>query len=48
MAWADVTALSKHPALNVVAACDVDLNRTKQFREKSSLPLGSIITRAGF
>lgn len=34
MAWSDVTALARHPAVQVVAACDVDLSRTKQFREK--------------
>ncbi|MGB8167985.1 MAG: Gfo/Idh/MocA family oxidoreductase [Chthoniobacteraceae bacterium] len=34
MAWADLTAIAKHPAVTIVAACDVDLNRTKQFREK--------------
>ena len=34
MAWSDVTAIAKHPSVKVVAACDIDLNRTKQFREK--------------
>ena len=34
MAWSDVTALAGHPALNVVAACDVDLTRTAEFRKK--------------
>ena len=34
MAWADVTAIAKHPAVTVVAACDVDLNRTVEFRKK--------------
>ena len=34
MAWADLTAIAKHPAINVVAACDVDLGRTAEFRKK--------------
>jgi predicted dehydrogenase len=34
MAWVDVTAIAKHPAVTVVAACDVDLNRTVEFRKK--------------
>ncbi len=34
MAWSDVTALAAHPALNVVAACDVDLKRTAEFKKK--------------
>ena len=34
MAWADLTAIAKHPAINVVAACDVDLGRTLEFRKK--------------
>jgi len=34
MAWADVQAIAKHPAVSVVAACDVDLNRTVEFRKK--------------
>jgi predicted dehydrogenase len=34
MAWSDVTAIARHPAVTVVAACDVDLNRTVEFRKK--------------
>ena len=34
MAWADVTAIAKHPAIEVVAACDVDEKRTAEFRKK--------------
>ena len=34
MAWSDVTAIARHPAVSVVAACDVDLNRTAEFRKK--------------
>jgi predicted dehydrogenase len=34
MAWSDLTSLASHPAINVVAACDVDLKRTEQFRKK--------------
>ena len=34
MAWSDLTSLASHPALNVVAACDVDLKRTEQFKKK--------------
>ncbi len=34
MAWSDVTALAAHPALKVVAACDVDLKRTAEFAKK--------------
>jgi predicted dehydrogenase len=34
MAWSDLTAIAKNPVVNVVAICDVDLNRTKQAREK--------------
>lgn len=34
MAWADVTALASHPAVEVVAGCDVDERSTKQFRER--------------
>jgi predicted dehydrogenase len=33
MAMSDLKALSKHPALEVVAAADVDLNRTAEFRK---------------
>src|SRR5438309_533470 len=32
MAWTDVSAIAKHPAVNVVAACDVDLKRAEQFQ----------------
>ena len=34
MAWSDLTAIAKHPAINIVAACDVDLGRTVEFRKK--------------
>ena len=34
MAWADVTALAGHPAIEVVAACDVDEKRTAEFRKR--------------
>jgi predicted dehydrogenase len=34
MAWSDVTAIAEHPAVTVVAACDVDLSRTTEFRKK--------------
>jgi predicted dehydrogenase len=34
MAWSDVTAIAEHPAVTVVAACDVDLSRTMEFRKK--------------
>jgi predicted dehydrogenase len=34
MAWSDVTALSSHPAVEVVAGCDVDERSTAKFREK--------------
>ncbi len=34
MAWADLTSIAKHPAVKIVAACDVDLNRTQQFRKR--------------
>ena len=33
MAKADLTAIAKHPAVKIVAACDVDLNRTTEFRK---------------
>ena len=33
MAKSDYTAIAKHPAVKVVAACDVDLNRTAEFRK---------------
>jgi predicted dehydrogenase len=33
MAMSDLKALSKHPSVRVVAACDVDLNRTTEFRK---------------
>src|SRR5947208_240367 len=32
MAWSDLTAIAKHPAVKVVAACDVDLKRAEQFQ----------------
>jgi predicted dehydrogenase len=34
MAWSDVTAIAEHPGVTVVAACDVDLSRTAEFRKK--------------
>jgi predicted dehydrogenase len=34
MAWSDVTAIAGHPAVNIVAACDVDVKRTEQFKKK--------------
>ena len=34
MAWSDVTAIAKHPAIEVVAACEVDEKRTAEFRKK--------------
>jgi predicted dehydrogenase len=34
MGWADVTAIANHPAIEVVAACDVDEKRTAEFRKK--------------
>ncbi|MES2573286.1 MAG: Gfo/Idh/MocA family oxidoreductase [Verrucomicrobiota bacterium] len=34
MAWADVTAIATHPAVEVVAGCDVDERATAQFRKK--------------
>ncbi len=34
MAWSDVTAISSHPEVEVVAGCDVDDRSTKKFREK--------------
>ncbi len=34
MAWTDVQALAGHPALEVVAACDVDAKRTVEFAKK--------------
>jgi predicted dehydrogenase len=33
MAMSDLKSISKHPAVKVVAACDVDLNRTTEFRK---------------
>ena len=33
MAWADVQALAAHPALQVVAGCDVDQTKTEEFRK---------------
>ncbi len=33
MAMSDLKAISKHPSVKVVAACDVDLNRTTEFRK---------------
>jgi len=34
MAWSDVTAISSHPDVEVVAGCDVDERSTTKFREK--------------
>src|SRR3954465_6963641 len=34
MAMSDLTAIGKHPAVELVAGCDVDLNRTTQFAQK--------------
>ncbi len=34
MAWADLTAIASHPAVDVVAGCDVDARNTAKFREK--------------
>jgi len=34
MAWADLTRIAKCPGVEIVAVCDVDLNRTLQAREK--------------
>ena len=34
MAWTDVQALAGHAKLQVVAACDVDLKRTGEFKKK--------------
>ncbi len=34
MAWTDVQALAGHPAVKVVAACDVDAKRTGEFQKK--------------
>lgn len=34
MAWSDLTQLSNHAALKVVAVCDVDLKRTQKARER--------------
>lgn len=33
MAMSDLTAISKHPSVEIVAAADVDLNRAAQFRK---------------
>jgi len=33
MAKSDYTAITKHPAVKLVAACDVDLKRTEEFRK---------------
>ena len=34
MAWSDLTAIAKHPAIEIVAACDVDEKRTAEFRKR--------------
>ena len=34
MAWGDVQQFALHPAIKVVAACDVDASRTVEFRKK--------------
>src|SRR5436190_5597213 len=34
MAMTDLKEIAKHPAVRIVAACDVDDERTKKFREK--------------
>jgi predicted dehydrogenase len=34
MAWVDIQSLALHPSLKVVAGCDVDANRTAEFRKK--------------
>lgn len=34
MAFSDLTSLASHPSIEIVAACDVDENNTKKFREK--------------
>src|SRR5690606_17155161 len=34
MAWADLTSIASHPAIEVVAGCDVDERSTKKFRER--------------
>jgi predicted dehydrogenase len=34
MAWTDITALSRHPSINLVAVADADLNRTNEVRLK--------------
>ncbi len=34
MAWSDVTAIAKHPSVDIVAACDVDEKRTAEFRKR--------------
>jgi predicted dehydrogenase len=34
MALSDLTAIGSHPSVEMVAGCDVDLNRTKQFAQK--------------
>jgi predicted dehydrogenase len=33
MAWADLTEIAKCPGVEIVAICDVDLNRTREARE---------------
>ncbi len=34
MAWSDVTSIASHPAVEVVAGCDVDERSTTEFRKK--------------
>ena len=34
MAWNDLTAIASHPAVRIVAVCDVDLSRTGKVRER--------------
>ena len=33
-AWSDVTSIASHKAVKIVAGCDVDEKRTKEFRKK--------------
>jgi predicted dehydrogenase len=34
MAWADLTTIARHPAVEIAAVADVDLSRTGEFRQK--------------
>jgi predicted dehydrogenase len=34
MAWADLTSITRHPAVTLAAVADVDLTRTGQVREQ--------------